>query len=125
MVVNITIQGLDKLALKWKNIPTSVKKYTAEALMKAGYVVEREAKTRTPVEFGRLRDSINTTARVSMGGTPAVVVAPHTDYAIFVEKRKAKHKVGDWKYMERGLQASRGQIKLIMKSFLNQVVKAM
>lgn len=58
-----------------------------QALMKAGFLVERESKKLSPVRTGRMRGSIAVESEVARRNQHHVVIQPHTNYAEFVHRR--------------------------------------
>lgn len=67
---------------KFPSIAAALPEMTRAVVHKAAFDVEAQAKNRVPVDTGALKNSIDTTfQRDGLLG----IVAPHTDYALFVE----------------------------------------
>lgn len=67
---------------KFPEIAAALPGKTKAVVAKASFDVEGQAKNRVPVDTGALKNSINTEfERDGLLG----IVAPHTDYALFVE----------------------------------------
>jgi len=125
MQIKVEIRGLKRLQASWAGLPAKIQKMTNDALMRSGYLVEREAKLRTPVATGRLRDSISVSSSLALRTKPHVVISPHTEYAIYVHERKARHAIGDWKFMQRGYNAAKERIREEMQKLLTNLTKEM
>lgn len=101
-----------------------------DAIKEFAFTVEAEAKksftgfTKVPILTGTLRRSINT----SIGNLRAVV-APHTNYAIYVhEGRGSSRSYGRRPFMEVGLQGAKrigfGTTNVFIKELTKQFDKA-
>ena len=78
--ITITVKpSLSVLARKFGKV--DVGGFIQEKIKELAFLVERESKKVTPVDTGRLRASIGVSLRPM-----EAVVAPHTDYAIYVHK---------------------------------------
>jgi len=82
MGVRVEIQEGRELAKKFKEIGRRAQDGIDKVLLRAGYLVEKEAKIRCPVDTGRLRASITT--RLEQG-EKAVAVGSNVEYAAAVE----------------------------------------
>lgn len=71
------------------------------AMMEGGKIIETACKEYCPVDTGLLRSSIQTEA----AGSREVDIAPHTDYAAYVEF--GTYKMGAQPYMGPGFESSR------------------
>jgi len=76
-----------------------------DAWMGACYLLGTEVATRAmryvPVDTGHLRESRFVTKPSFTGTAFELTVGFGEPYAIFVHERKARHVVGDWKYLQR------------------------
>lgn len=73
-----------KIEIKFNRFPELAAKVpglVSEIVRKAALDVEGQAKTFVPIDTGALHDSID----VQMEGDLTAVIAPHTEYAAFVE----------------------------------------
>ncbi len=121
MKYNIEIKGLSRLVSKWESAPENIKKMVMDALMRSGYMVERESKLRTPVRTGRLRTSISVSSSLALRAEPHVVISPHTTYATFVHEGTRFMKARP--FMMLGYNKAKNAIKNEMKQVLSKVVK--
>jgi HK97 gp10 family phage protein len=71
------------------------------ALMEGGAIIETACKELAPVDTGRLRASITHEAT----GDKEVIIAPHTDYAQYLEFGTSKMEAQP--YMKPGFESSR------------------
>lgn len=95
------MRELEKLAKKYP-------KATAAALYEEGLAIESESAKLVPVDTGRLRATHYTAPPRDDGNKIKVEVGYGTDYALYVHERmKARHKVGQAKYLEVPFKASR------------------
>ena len=67
---------------KFPEIAAALPEKTRAVVKKASFDVEGQGKNRVPVDTGALKNSIST--EFEDGGLTGIV-APHTDYALFVE----------------------------------------
>ena len=73
-----------KIEIKFNHFPQLAEKAHAavsEIVRKAAFDVEGQAKTFVPIDTGALHNSID----VQMEGDLTAIIAPHTEYAAFVE----------------------------------------
>ncbi|WP_334111256.1 HK97-gp10 family putative phage morphogenesis protein [Thermodesulfitimonas autotrophica] len=85
MTIKIEVEGGKELAKKFAEIGQMATNAAEKALVRAGLLVERDAKKLCPVDTGRLRTSIS--HRLTGAGTknPAVEVGTNVEYAPYVE----------------------------------------
>jgi HK97 gp10 family phage protein len=81
MRVNIKVSGVNKTMRKFEEYTGVVSRKTAEAVEKTALDIERRAKTKAPVDTGRLKNSIHTEPR----GEYSRWVGTNVEYAVFVE----------------------------------------
>lgn len=121
--MKIVIQGGDRASKRIRELANRYRKFSPkkdlqEALLKAGFLLEGEAKRQTPVDTGRLRASIYVTPRMSLGNA-YVEVGPHTDYGLYV------HEGTRWMrarpFMEWGLRAAGNGIEKVFKKIGSSV----
>ena len=122
-IINVEIKGLDRLRKRWKNIDKESKKIIQKALLKSGYLVERNAKKEAPVDSGRLRSSISLNDSLLTRANPMVTVAPNVKYAIYVHDGHRSYKGNP--FMERSYKESKNKINAIFKKAMDQIVKKM
>lgn len=87
MIISFNTQSLENFAAILKRVEEKAPEKIDQALMKAGYLVERESKKLTPVRTGRLRASITTESLLELRKEKHIVISPHTDYADYVHRR--------------------------------------
>lgn len=63
MRVNIKVSGVNKTMRKFEEYTGVVSRKTSEAVEKTALDIERRAKTKAPVDTGRLKNSIHTEPR--------------------------------------------------------------
>jgi HK97 gp10 family phage protein len=81
MQIRIEIKNLDKVISALKRSPQKMAKELNDAIKKSIYMIERNAKGRTPVDTGRLRASYETTFAPLVGS-----ISPTAYYAIYVHE---------------------------------------
>lgn len=81
--ITVSIQGLDEAVQKLGKFPAIMAPHLRIAAQTGAFKVEREAKLLTPVDTGRLRNSIATS--LGIGGISAIVQT-NVFYAIFVHE---------------------------------------
>ena len=84
--VSIEITGLESVKAKLLDVNSSLSINVNKAIMDGGFLVERDAKKRCPVDTGRLRSSINTRKT----GNLEVTVMDGVDYGKFIEYGTSK-----------------------------------
>jgi Bacteriophage HK97-gp10, putative tail-component len=83
-------------------------KAAAAALYQIGLRIEADAKRRTPVDTGRLRNTAFTSPPTVVNGEVMVIVGFGTNYAIYVhENLAAHHTVGEAKFLERAFDEAK------------------
>jgi hypothetical protein len=124
------VTGFIEMQQRLKRMAASIKFEAARALYEEALIEMEEAKKRTPVDTGALRDSgivdlpqiLNESISVKLhfGSTP-----PSNKYALFVhEDLEAFHPVGEAKFLESTLQESAPYMKerVARRIDLNKVV---
>lgn len=81
--ITVSIKGLDEAIKNLRKFPNIMAPHLRIASQKSAFKVEREAKLVTPVDTGRLRNSIATS--LGIGGISAIVQT-NVFYAIFVHE---------------------------------------
>jgi len=111
--VKIKITGLDDIIKRYPQAPARIEQGIKRAFLKSLFSAIQQVRTRTPVKTGHLKRSIGNPAFGGWKWIKGKIASMGTNinYAIWVEVRRARHPVGDWKYMERGIQASLKNIK--------------
>jgi len=118
-MIKVEIKGLDQLAKALKQYPEKSAKNIQEAINKSILQVERKAVPKTPVDTGRLRAGY----RTSFGMLKGSLYNP-VEYAMKQHEGNYRHKVGEHKFLEKGLTESLGQIKRFFEEALEKTIKA-
>jgi len=109
VTVSITHDRFPEIARK---LPAQTK----TAVSKAGHDVEGRAKAVVPIDTGALMNSIQT--KITDGGFGAEI-APHTDYAVYVEF--GTRRMGARPYMTPAGEAVRPAFKAAMEQLLRSL----
>lgn len=86
--VKVEIRGGKELAKKFRNMGRQTQDRVDQILLKAGFMIERDAKNNTPVDTGRLRSSVST--RLVAANRKSVEVGTNVKYARFVHDGTSK-----------------------------------
>ena len=106
-----------KIVITFNRFPEIAAKLPAETsavVRKSAYDVEANAKAVVPVDTGALKNSINTT----MEGEFTAIVAPHTEYAVFVEFGTHNPNYPKQPYMTPAAEIVRPAFEAAMKQLL-------
>lgn len=104
----------EKLADKFQGI--NVGQFLQKSITKFAFMTEAESKKVTPVDTGRLRASINTSLYPLRA-----VVAPHTNYAVFVHEGTRKMKARP--FMKWGVEAAARGLESMMAKELTKIIE--
>lgn len=112
--IAISIQGLDEAIRVLERLKRHPEKRLKETFRsEAGKILNR-AKSLTPVDTGRLRDSgrlieVKDGIAIAFGGM--IVRGVDVDYAVYVHERTDQHhKVGQAKFLDRAVREARGRV---------------
>lgn len=100
---------------RFPEIAAKLPRETRAVVRKTAYDVEAVAKATVAVDTGMLKNSITT----EMQGDMSAIVAPHTEYAAFVEF--GIRKMGAQPYMTPAAEANRGPFEQAMTQLLNSL----
>ena len=118
MEINIAVDKTDITAIVQAKID-DIKAKAATALYQGGELIATACKENAPVDTGLLRGSIE----VEQVSDTEVQVAPHTDYAYYVEvghhTRSGSFVPGQW-YMRNGTEESRDAVADYIRSQLTE-----
>ena len=107
VIVTIEWDGIEDFTVTLNTLSDVAPGDVAGALFEEGEGIMSQAKTDTPVEFGRLRSTGHVQRPVVRGTAAEVTLAFGTDYAVFVhEIRDAVHTVGRAKFLEAAAKAA-------------------
>jgi len=119
MIIKFQVKGLKELATNLKKYPTIAAPIIQDAIKKSIFQVERRAKPKTPVDTGRLRAGY----RHKFGLLTGTLYNP-VKYALKQhESLHFRHRVGEAKFMEKGLKESIGQINKFFEQSLEKILK--
>lgn len=120
-MINITIPKLPKFQAALKKYPELAGKQIQEALKKSAYQIVRETKPLTPVDTGRLRNSIG-----EQGGEgifkvekTMATVGTNVKYAVYVHEG-ARGRIGR-PFLLQGAERSKNIIKKFFEEAYNNV----
>lgn len=103
----MNVTGAPEVIAQLKRYQAAYPAATGAALMQEGQAIEAASVPLVPVDTGNLRSKHYTSPPVASGKGPEVTVGYGTDYALPVhENMKAKHKVGQAKYLEVPFKAA-------------------
>ena len=134
-MISVKITGLDRLTKQFGLFPTFLAKHINGALRKSVSMVEGEGKRRTPFKTGNLRASIGAVVGGGVNTKPGYLfvkkltagVGTNVVYAWKQHEGYYKHKVGERKYLEKGMKAAipfiKGQMQQMVKNIANDIVK--
>ena len=119
MKVSIKVKNVDEAIRLLKSKPDKLRKELGNAVSKSVLISKKEAKKRTPVATGELRTSIRTKSSQLEGE-----IFSKKRYAIYVhENKKARHTVGEAKYLLNAVKNSRSKINKIFEDAIKEVLK--
>ena len=123
MIISVSVTGLDKLLKGCSSAPGIVKDELGRAIGDSLYMIEGEARKRTPVDTGTLKKSIGNPQK---GGWRWIrglqgSVGTYVDYAFFVETREARHKVGQSHFMEAGANAAKPTVIKFFEAAMKRI----
>ena len=101
---------------RFPEIAAKLPRETSAVVRKTAYDVEAAAKMVVPVDTGALKNSITT----EMEGDLSAIVAPHTEYAVFVEYGTSRGSPAQ-PYMTPAAEANRGPFEQAMTQMLNRL----
>jgi hypothetical protein len=117
--------SLDDFALYLRQARSRLRKELASGLYQLGEEVMADARPRTPVEFGHLRQSGHVELPAWSGSEVSVTVGfggPAAPYAIYVhENLEAHHEVGQAKYLEEACLTVLGRPKKFADRLVDRV----
>jgi hypothetical protein len=101
------VRGAAELKAALRQLSEQFPREAERALYSEALKIERLSRSLTPVEFGALRGSHETSRPVD-GAVTISVGGPAAPYAVYVhENLEARHPVGQAKFLEGALNASR------------------
>jgi len=128
MKINIKISGLKEYVSAFKQEPEISKKELELALKKSLFVIQRNVRELTPVDTGRLRQSVGAPQdqgifEVNMGEKSATI-GTRVKYAYWVEVIDTnRHPTGQSRYFETGVQKSIKDINKLFNNAMQVVLK--
>jgi len=121
MEISIRIDNIDEIERFLESRPKRTREELNRAVEKTALLVEGEAARRTPVDTGHLKTSIRSkTFKDKLAGEVFTAVR----YAIPVhENLRARHRVGEAKYLERAAKHSVPRINKFFKDAVSNILK--
>ena len=121
MEISIRIENIEEVQRFLESRPARTREELNRAVKKTALLVSGEAKRRTPVDTGRLKTSIKSkTSKRELAGE----VFTEVRYAIPVhENLRARHTVGEAKYLERAAKQSVPKINKFFKDAVQNIIK--
>ena len=120
MEISIRIENIEEVQRFLESRPRRTREELDRAVKKTALLVQGEAKRRTPVDTGRLKTSIKSkTFKSKLSGEVFTAVR----YAIPVhENLRARHTVGEAKYLERAAKQSVPRINKFFKDAIKNII---
>ncbi len=122
-MISIRITGLEKLQKSFAKSPEFMKDRVEVALGKSISMVEAESKRRTPVDTGLLRSSIGGVKGFKWVRGFRASVGTNVKYAAAVHDGHGRHNVGERKFMDKGVKASKTFIRNQIRGALKDLSK--
>lgn len=114
------VEGQKELIKKLQNIAKKATSNVEQALIESALMVERDAKIKTPVDTGRLRQSISHETENFGSENPAVIVGTNVDYAGYIEFGTSKQPAQP--YLYPALTENKEKIKKKVKQAIQKGV---
>lgn len=119
--IKIKIEGINELIANLKKYPEIAGRETQEAIEKSIYEIHRNAIPITPVDTGRLRASLG--AGISFSPLKGEI-GSDLDYATKQhENEYYKHKIGEAKFLEKGVNYAMNAIEDYFLKALDNTMK--
>lgn len=119
--ITISLRNYDEVAKYLAERPNIVKDEIFKAIKKSVLAVQGEARRRSPVDTGRLRASIETKQYESVLEGQ---VYTGVRYAVAVhENLRARHKVGEAKFLTNAVKAMENNINRFFKEGMKNAMK--
>lgn len=120
MEIKVQIKpNVDQLVKRFEGFEQILLQNLRDAIWGYALLVERGAKTFSPVDTGRMRSSIGVTFKIADKGLSATV-APHVDYAFYVHEGTRYMKGRP--FMEWGLNAYRREGEQLINNKINDAI---
>ncbi len=117
MTVSMRITGTERVRKMLDNASIQVKKKVSGDIMKAAFVVEGEAKSRCPVDTGRLKSSIHSWK----SGDFEAQVGDGVDYGVFVEYGTSR--MGAQPFLRPALTNKKNEVQNIIRKGIMEVTR--
>jgi len=113
-MISVSIPNLPKFQKALKKTPELAAKYFKDAFEQSLLQIERETKPLVPVDTGRLRASFGKTGTLhsiwKIQKTSATI-GSDVEYAVAVHEGNQRHRLGQRKFLEVGVQKATSKIK--------------
>ena len=125
--VTVKFTGLDQLIRKFKQAPKVLNQETEKAMNQSILLIQRNVRTRTPVDTGRLRTSIGGAYGWKRVGQRVASIGTNVKYAIYVEDPKntlhQRHSTGQRLYFKEGVKVSMSGITKFFEAAMKRVAQ--
>ena len=109
------ITGLEKVLKNLNKEIGKIKGRTKAGIWEAALAVRYRAQELTPVETGHLKGFVSTPPPIDSPRGPGTYIAFHAEYAVYVHEIQARHKAGQWKFLETALRELKKKVLDIIK----------
>jgi len=125
-MIEIEIKNLENVMKVFKQFPIAMKRNLSDAILKSAYTVEGKAKEITPVDTGRLRNSIYT--KIS---PLEALVSTNVGYAVFIHEgtkryplsMSPKSPMAVRQFMKVGAERSKALVESYFREALEKTIK--
>lgn len=121
MEISIRVENIEEVQRFLESRPKKTREELNRAIEKTARLVQGEAMRKTPVDTGRLKRSITSkTFKSKLAGEVFTAVR----YAIPVhENLRARHRVGEAKYLEKAIKQSVPKINKFFKDAVKNIIR--
>ena len=122
-MITMKIKNAGAITKAYTQIPQIMNERMKDALEKSASLVENSAKRKSPVNLGFLKKSLMKPRGINSGDRQ-VYVGSNLDYAIRQhENIHYRHKVGEAKFLQKGLEENKNKIIKVFQIMINEVIK--
>jgi len=121
-MISVRVTGSADLIAKLARAPDYLKDELSKAMGRSVAMAEAESKRRTPVLTGLLRSSIGGAQGYREVQPLRGELGTNVRYAVYVHEGHGKHKVGERKFMEKGLKSATPFIRKTIETALRAVI---
>jgi HK97 gp10 family phage protein len=118
--ISIQVKGATELAKKFSVMPTKMKLAAHNAVNKIAFSMEKETKPLVPVDTGHLR---RMTRAIKTSKPMSAEFGSYTEYSWYQHEGRFKHKIGERKFVEKGVNKVKPNIESIFNKEIRKVIK--